>query len=185
MIVQNNTRKASLGQKKADPRQKTVPHTVYHTRTKHYAQRKPSRDQPNANDKNNTRHTTHEGPSLTKKKTSRFATFEHDKISRFMTFHSQRKYLICHVLCHAIFKLYKNPIFQIQRFLWVGPPLGGGVELGRADRAWPSPRPAQRVIFSNHGPKPDLICEIPIPCDVGPARPTSFQYHRSSARPGP
>ena len=42
----------------------------------------------------------------------------------------------------------KNPIFQIQRFLRVGPTLGGGVEPGRADVAWPSPRPAQRVIFS-------------------------------------
>ena len=49
------------------------------------------------------------------------------------------------------------------------PTLGGGAEPGRADRAWPSPRPGQRVIFSNHGPKPDVVCEIPI--------------HATSARP--
>ena len=59
----------------------------------------------------------------------------------------------------------------------MGPTLGGGVEPDRADRAWPNPRPAQRVIFSNHGPKPDQVCEIPIPRDVGPARPASFQSH--------
>ena len=34
-------------------------------------------------------------------------------------------------------------------------------------------------------PKTDLVCEIPIPRDVGPARPASFPSHWSSARPGP
>ena len=76
-------------------------------------------------------------------------------------------------------------MLQIQRFLRVGPTLGGGVEPGEADRGWSSPRPAQRVILSNHGPKPDLVCEIPIPRDVDPARPASFQSHWSPARPGP
>ena len=52
----------------------------------------------------------------------------------------------------------------------VGPTLGGGVEPGRADRAWPSPRPAQRTIFSNHGPKPD--------------KSVTFQSHATSVRPG-
>ena len=72
----------------------------------------------------------------------------------------------------------------MQLFVRVGPTLGGGAEQGRADRAWPSPCPAQRVIFSNHGPKPDLVCEISIPRDVGPARPATFHSHWSSARPG-
>ena len=48
------------------------------------------------------------------------------------------------------------------------PTLGGGIEPDQADGVWPSPRPAQRVIFSNHGPKPDLVCEISIPRNVGP-----------------
>ena len=39
--------------------------------------------------------------------------------------------------------------------------------------------------ISNHGPKHDQVCEIPIPLDVGPAPPASFQSHWSSARPGP
>ena len=51
----------------------------------------------------------------------------------------------------------------------MGPTLGGGAEPGRADRAWPSPRPALPVIFLIHGPKPDLVCDIPIPRDVDPA----------------
>ena len=58
-----------------------------------------------------------------------------------------------------------------------GPTLGGGAEPGRADGAWPSPRPAER--------EPDQVCEIPIPRDVGLVRPASFQSHWSSARPGP
>ena len=102
---------------------------------------------------------------------------------------ASRKYLICHVLCHVswYFQVAKNPIrvFQIQRFSRVGPTLGGGIEPGGADRAWPSPRPVQRVIFSAHWPKSDLVCEISIPRDVGPARPASLQPHWSFARPGP
>ena len=75
--------------------------------------------------------------------------------------------------------------FKSNAFLRVGPIFGRRAEPGRADRAWPSLRPPQRVIFSNHGPKPDLVCEIPIPRDVGPARRASFQSHWSSARPSP
>ena len=41
----------------------------------------------------------------------------------------------------------------MQRFLRVGPTLGGGVRPGRADGAWPSPCPAQRVIFSKSRPQ--------------------------------
>ena len=70
----------------------------------------------------------------------------------------------------VIFSKCKNPIFQIQRFSRVGPTLGGGVEPGGADHAWPSPHPAQRGIFSTHAPKPDLVCDISIPRDVGLAR---------------
>ena len=51
----------------------------------------------------------------------------------------------------------------------VGPTLGGGVEPGRADGAWPSPRPAQRVIFSITGPSP--------------TKAVRFQSHATSARP--
>ena len=87
--------------------------------------------------------------------------------SRHFIFISYRKYLICHVSC--CFQILKNPIFQIQRFLRVGPSLGGGVEPGRADGAWPSPRPAQRVIFST--PR------------AQPARSVRFQSHATSARP--
>ena len=62
----------------------------------------------------------------------------------------------------------------------------GGANSRRWGRAGPSRRrPAQRVIFQNHGPKPDQVCEIPVPRDVGPAPPASFQSHWSSARPGP
>ena len=73
----------------------------------------------------------------------------------------------------------------------MGPTLGGGVEPGRAHGAWPkpapgpSPRPAQWVQFSKSRAKPDQVCEIPIPRDVGPARPANFHSHWSSARPGP
>ena len=69
--------------------------------------------------------------------------------------------------------------------LWVGPTLAGGAEPGRADRARPNPCSAKPVIFSNHEPKTDLVCEIPIPRNVGPARPASFQSHWLSPRPGP
>ena len=117
----------------------------------------------------------------------------------------------------VIFSNYKNPIFQIQRSLRVGPTLAGGAEPGRSrfvifsnckrsktsnptvfagggnsrrwGRAGPGrprrPGSALPVIFSNHGPKPDLVCEISIPRDVGPAQPASVQSYWSSARPGP
>ena len=63
----------------------------------------------------------------------------------------------------------KNPIFLTQRFLRVGPTLGGGVEPGRADGAWPSPRPAHWDIFKITGPSP--------------TRSVRFQSHATSARP--
>ena len=53
----------------------------------------------------------------------------------------------------------------------MGPTLGGGVEPGRAYCAWPSPRPAQRVIFQITGPDP--------------TRSVRFQSHAPSAGPGP
>ena len=65
----------------------------------------------------------------------------------------------------------------------VGPIFGRRAEPGRADRAWPSLRPPQRVIVSNHGPKPDLVCEILIPRDVSPAR--QLVINRTGRPPGP
>ena len=65
----------------------------------------------------------------------------------------------------------KKTVVQIQRCLGVGPILAGGAEPGQADRARSSPRPAQTVIFSNHGPKPDPVCEIPVSRAVDSARP--------------
>ena len=52
----------------------------------------------------------------------------------------------------------------------VGPTLGGGVQPGLADGAWPSPRPAQRVIFSKSRAqaRPGLL---------------RFQSHATSTRP--
>ena len=50
----------------------------------------------------------------------------------------------------------------------------GGGNSRRWGRAGPGrprrPGSALPVIFSNHGPKPDLVCEISIPRDVSPAR---------------
>ena len=68
--------------------------------------------------------------------------------------------------------MVKNPIFQIQRPLRVGPTLAaGGVEPGGADRTWPSPCPAQQVIiFIITGPSPTWSVR--------------FQSHATSARPG-
>lgn len=37
--------------------------------------------------------------------------------------------------------------------------------------------------FSNHEPKPDIACDISIFRAVGPARPASFQLHRSCVLP--
>ena len=64
------------------------------------------------------------------------------------------------------------------------PTLEGGAEPGRADRAWPSPRPAQRVLLSIHGPKSDVVCEIPIPRGVGPGRPGPRVSNRTDRLPG-
>ena len=58
----------------------------------------------------------------------------------------------------------------------MGPTLAGGAEPGRADRARPSPL--------NHGPKPDLVCEIPIPGGVGPARPGQRVSNLTGRLPG-
>ena len=84
-------------------------------------------------------------------------------------------------------------MFQIQRFLRLGPTLGGGVEPGRADGAWPSPRPAQRVMFSksraqarpglgDSNPsrrRPGPASEFPISLVVCPAWPVRFsEYFR-------
>ena len=59
-----------------------------------------------------------------------------------------------------------------KRQLRVGPTLGGGVEPGRADSACPSPRPAQRVIFSKSR------------AQARPGLSVIFQSHATSARPG-
>ena len=69
----------------------------------------------------------------------------------------------------------------------MGPTLGGGVEPGRADGAWPSPRPAQRVIFSKSRvqARPGPGDSNPTRRRPGPASWVSFQSHWSSARPGP
>ena len=53
----------------------------------------------------------------------------------------------CFMSRSVIFQIQKNHILLLHRFLRVGPTLGGGVEPGRADGAWPSPRPAKRVII--------------------------------------
>ena len=51
--------------------------------------------------------------------------------------------------------------------------------------AQPAPGPAGEL-FKITGPSPTRsVCEIPIPRDVGPAPPASFQSHWSSARSGP
>ena len=75
----------------------------------------------------------------------------------------------------VIFSNSMNPIFQIQRFLRVGPTLGGGVEPGRADGAWPCPCLAQPA----PGPAGDIF-KITSP---SPTRSVRFQSHATSARP--
>ena len=72
----------------------------------------------------------------------------------------------------VIFSILKNQIFQIQRLLRVGTTLEGGVKPGRADGTWPSPRPAQRVIFSKSR------------AQARPGLSVIFQSHATSARPG-
>ena len=57
----------------------------------------------------------------------------------------------------------------------MGPTLGGGVEPGRADGAWPSPSPAQPA----PGPAGDIY-KITGP---SPTRSVTFQSHAMSARP--
>ena len=86
--------------------------------------------------------------------------------------------MICHGLCHVswYFQVVNNLIFQIQRFLRVGPTLGGGVEPGRADGAWPSQRPAQPA----PGPAGDIF-KITGP---SPTRSVRFQSYATSARLG-
>ena len=54
----------------------------------------------------------------------------------------------------------------------MGSTLGGGVEPGRADGAWPSPRSAQRVIFSKSR------------AQARPGLSGGFQSHATSARHG-
>ena len=86
-----------------------------------------------------------------------------------------------------------NLLLKIQRFLQVGPTFGGGVEPGRADGAWPGPRPAQRVIFSKSRAqarpglwdsdptrrRPGPASELPISLVVYPAWPVRFsEYFR-------
>ena len=87
------------------------------------------------------------------------------------------------VLTADVFQLLiKNPTF-----------FAGGVNSRRWGRAGPSRRrlaqPALRPagdIFKITSPSPTRsVWGIPIPRDVGPARPASFQSHWSSARPGP
>ena len=59
----------------------------------------------------------------------------------------------------VVFSTCKNPIFQIQGSSRVRPNFADGAEPGQADRARPNPRPAQPVIFTNHGPKSDPVCD--------------------------
>ena len=90
-----------------------------------------------------------------------------------------------YVTFRDIFSKSKNPIFQIKRFLRVG--LLSEVGSSRPEPTAPGPARARPSgwYFQNHGLKPDQVREIPIPRDVGPVRPASFQSHWSSARPGP
>ena len=61
------------------------------------------------------------------------------------------------------------------------------VESSRAEPTAPGPACARPSgwYFQNFRPKPDQVCEIPIPRDVGPAPPAISQSHWSSARPCP
>ena len=101
--------------------------------------------------------------------TSPFVTFEHDKVSCFMT-----------VLLTEIADMSRfMPRFVIlsnskNSNIFNPTVFAGGANSRRWGRAGPGrPRPGH-VIFSNHGPKTDLVCDIPIPRDVGPARPARF-----------
>ena len=62
----------------------------------------------------------------------------------------------------------QHNIFRIQGSLRVRPTLAVGTGSDRADRGWFSSCPAHPVFFENYGPKPDTVCEIQIPHDVGP-----------------
>ena len=91
-------------------------------------------------------------------------TFEHDKVSRFVIFINEIAYMPCYMSRFVIFSNdQKSNIYNPRVF-------AGGAFSRRCDRAGPGrPRPAQPVIFSNHGPKPDPVCEIPMSRAVGPA----------------
>ena len=64
----------------------------------------------------------------------------------------------------------KIPIFQTQRFLRVEPTFVSRARLGPPGR----PCLVRPVIYSNHGPKSDPACEIPISSTVGQARSAGF-----------
>ena len=107
-------------------------------------------------------------------------TFEHDKVSCFMT-----------VLLTEIADMSRfMPRFVIlsnskNSNIFNPTVFAGGANSRRWGRAGPGrPRPAQPVMFSNDGPKPEIVCEILFPQNVGPIRPASFQSQWSSPWPG-
>jgi len=57
-------------------------------------------------------------------------------------------YVTFYVTFRDIFSNSKKSNISNPTIFAGGPTLGGGVEPGRANGAWPSPRPARRVIFS-------------------------------------
>ena len=80
------------------------------------------------------------------------------------------------------FKIIKNPIFSNQRYLRVGPTLAGRSRPGRAGPTAPDP-----VRDSNHGQRPDTVCDIQTSRAVGQARSArgSNLADMTSALPGP
>ena len=96
--------------------------------------------------------------------------------------------MVCHVLCHVSW--YFQIVKKIQYFKSNGFCGWGQLSEVRSSRAEPTaPGPARARpsgwYFQSHRPKPHQVWEIPVPRDVGPVRPASFQSHWSSAQPGP